>query len=81
MAELGISDTSPDVAALQRERLRRASLAERVEMIVELCEVTTVIALAGIDRQHPDAAPFERAQLLAARRYGTAFAQTTALLT
>ncbi|MBT8216903.1 MAG: hypothetical protein KJO17_08650 [Acidimicrobiia bacterium] len=76
MADLGISDTSSDIAARQRERLRGASMAERVELIEQLCDATTAVALAGIDRQHPDATATERAQLLAARRYGSAFAQT-----
>ena len=76
MAGRGITDTSAEVAARQRELLRASSLAQRAAMIEELCAATTAIALAGIDEQHPLATASERTQLLAARRYGRSFSET-----
>lgn len=76
MVDGDISDTSTEIAARQRALRRRASVAERAQMIDELSETTTAIALAGIDRQHPHADASERARLLAARRYGRAFVET-----
>lgn len=64
------------MAARQRARLRQASVAERAELIEQLCEATTRLALAGIDRQHPNATAEERRRFLAIRRYGHAFADT-----
>lgn len=70
-----VSDTSVDIAERHRQRLRRLTIAERAELITELCEATTAMTLAGIARQHPDATVAQRRNLLTARRYGREFAE------
>jgi len=68
-----LTDTSPEIAALQRQRLAAMSLAERGRLMSELCQTVTDVAIAGIRREHPDATEAEVRSHLLLRRYGADF--------
>ena len=67
------SDTSPDVADAQRERLASMSVAERAELLVGMCQAVTDMAIAGIKLEHPNATQDEIRSQLLLRRYGPEF--------
>jgi hypothetical protein len=49
-----ISDTSPEIAAMQAEILRRMSFSQKFAALSELCELTRELARAGVRREHPE---------------------------
>ncbi len=66
-------DTSEEAAKVQRELLLAQSLEERVHLIDSMCTGITELALAGIERQHPEASSGETMIHLMTRRYGKQF--------
>lgn len=67
------TDTSHAVAKRQRSVLAAASVQQRAEMLVGLCEAVTAAAIAGIKHQSPNATDAEVRSALLLRRYGPEF--------
>ena len=68
------SDTDPAVYALLTERWRSMELAERVELMEQLCFDVERIARADIATRHPTFTETEVCHELARRRYGVELA-------
>ena len=51
------SDTSPEIAAIQMEMLRKASPARKLEMVGQMNLTVKTLALAGLRTRHPDEPP------------------------
>ena len=68
------NDTDPHVVDLLVAHWRSMALAERVELIEQLCADTERLARAGIAAIHPEYTEIEIARELARRRYGDAIA-------
>jgi hypothetical protein len=60
------SDTSPEVAEILRERLRRMTPSQRVEEGARLCKLAREFMRAGIRMRHPDYEP-EQVEMALAR--------------
>ena len=54
MHSMAFSDTSPEAEAIQLAIYRRMSAAQRIATAFELSVFTRELALAGIQRDHPD---------------------------
>jgi hypothetical protein len=48
------TDTSPEIAEMQAEALRRKTPAERFRMIIEMSVLARSFTRAGIRARHPD---------------------------
>jgi hypothetical protein len=48
------ADTSPEVHAMQLDRMRRATPAERCEIGARLCRSARALMRAGIRARHPE---------------------------
>lgn len=59
------SDTHPEMEALQVKLLREAPSWRKMEMLVSLNASTRELALAGLRRRYPEAAPAELRRRLA----------------
>lgn len=49
-----LSDTRPEVAALQRELLRKAGSAKKLELLGQMNQTVKTLALAGLRSRYPD---------------------------
>lgn len=63
-------DTAPEIRDLMVERWRAASVAERVEGMLQVTADVERMAVAGIRRQHPDLDDEHIRYELFRRRYG-----------
>jgi hypothetical protein len=63
-------DTDPDVDAVQLERYRQMSPAEKVRRVVDLTQLAGTLALAGLRTRHPTASETELLLRLAVIRLG-----------
>jgi len=52
-----ISDTRPEVAALQRNLLRQAAPARKLALLGEMNQTVKTLALSGLRSRHPDDSP------------------------
>jgi len=51
------SDTSPEIAAIQMELLRKASPARKLEMLGQMNLTVKTLALSGLRTRYPDDTP------------------------
>jgi hypothetical protein len=63
----GLTDTSPKIATMVRERVMARSGAERMEMGAQMCAAAREMILASLPRH---LSKFERSRLLYLRFYG-----------
>lgn len=49
-----LSDTHPEVAALQRRLLRQADAAQKLAMLGQMNQTVKTLALSGLRSRHPD---------------------------
>lgn len=54
---LGISDTRPEAAALQRSLLQQASPARKLAMVDQLRQTMMTLAATGLRQRYPQADP------------------------
>jgi hypothetical protein len=66
-----ISDTHPEVAAMQREMLRRMTKEERLRLTLELCDNMRALALDGLRHRRPELSEAELQRELKIMLYGT----------
>jgi hypothetical protein len=52
-----LTDTSPEIEALQLYLLRQASPARKLELLAQLNAMVKALALAGLRTRHPDDTP------------------------
>ena len=65
-----VDDTTTEARQVQIDCYRRMSTWRKVELIVELGELTDSLALAGIAARHPEADDDERRMRLLSLKYG-----------
>lgn len=51
---MAISDTSPEIEAMQLEIRRRMSATQRWKVALEMSDLSRELRKAGIQREHPD---------------------------
>lgn len=49
-----LSDTRPEVAALQRKLLRQAGAAQKLAMLGQMNQTVKILALSGLRSRYPD---------------------------
>lgn len=69
-APRGLSDTDPAAERVQIELLRRATVAQRVQLALALSATTARLAWRAIERANPEASQAEIALIFAAVHYG-----------
>jgi len=52
-----LSDTRPEIAAMQRDLLRQATPARKLAMVAEMFETFKILALSGLRSRYPDEPP------------------------
>ena len=52
-----LTDTSPEIEALQLNLLRQASAARKLELLAQMNATVKALALAGLRTRHPDDIP------------------------
>lgn len=52
-----LTDTSPEIEALQIKLLRQASPARKMELLAQMNATVKALALAGLHTRHPDDPP------------------------
>jgi hypothetical protein len=52
-----LSDTSPEIEALQLKLLRQASPARKLELLAQMNATVKTLALSGLSARHPDDPP------------------------
>jgi hypothetical protein len=67
MNRTGLSDTHPEIEALQIEAYRRMSPTQKLQRVTALTQAVQELALADIRRRHPDADEREQRLRLASR--------------
>ncbi len=70
-----LTDTSPEVEALQLKYLRQASPARKLELLAQINDTVRALALAGWRIHHPDDPPEMIKRRLADLVLGEALAQ------
>jgi len=60
-----LSDTHPDIAALQRNLLRQASPARKLAMLGEMNQTVKTLALSGLRSRYPADSPAKLRRRLA----------------
>ena len=65
-----VGDTTPDVAALQVERYRRMTPAQKLRRVSDLTVGACLLSVAGLRQRHPDATEGELLLRLAVLRLG-----------
>lgn len=58
-------DTPPDVDRIQIERLRQMPPWRKLELMAQMSQTVTALALAGLRQRHPDDSPARRRRRLA----------------
>ena len=66
----GVTDTSPEVRARMLEIYARMTPREKMRRVLALTEMSWLMAIAGLRRDHPEASERELRRLLAQRMYG-----------
>jgi hypothetical protein len=66
-----MSDTSPEIQAIQDEIHRRMTGEQRLNLAVEMSEMTRRIALARLRSEHPDWTEWELKRELLRYAFGT----------
>ena len=74
MHEASSLDTNPAIDVVMMDRFASMTMAERAEVMNDLSEMCTKLALAGIRAQHGDLSIEDMRWHLCARRYGEALA-------
>jgi hypothetical protein len=69
-----VIDTDPDVRRRQLDQLRAMTPTDRVALADRLSQDVTLLAIAGIRADHPDATPAQIRHELASRRFGRSLA-------
>jgi hypothetical protein len=65
-----LSDTSPEVRARMLEIYARMTPREKFQRVLALTEMSWLMAIAGLRKQHPEASERALRRLLAQRMYG-----------
>lgn len=60
-----LSDTRPEARQVQIELLRQAPAWRKLELVGQMNQTVTALALSGLRRRHPDATPEELRRRLA----------------
>ena len=57
MKEMCISDTRPEIAALQRNLLRKAGSARKLALLGQMNQTVRTLALSGLRSRYPNDSP------------------------
>jgi hypothetical protein len=68
-----LSDTHPNVAAMQREMFRRMTKEERLRLTLDLCDEMRDLALGGLRHRRPQLSEADLQRELNRMLYGSSF--------